>query len=43
MKYVPFYESAPDAATTAPLHFGAHKALWSPYAESAASCCQKAR
>jgi hypothetical protein len=25
MKYVPFYESAPDAAATAPLHFSAHK------------------
>jgi uncharacterized protein len=34
MKYVLFYESAPDAATTAPLHFSAHKALWSQYAES---------
>jgi hypothetical protein len=34
MKYVLFYEPAPDAATTAPLHFGAHKALWSQYAES---------
>jgi uncharacterized protein YciI len=34
MKYVLFYESAPDAATTAPLYFGAHKALWSRYAES---------
>ena len=34
MKYVLFYESAPDAAATAPLHFSAHKALWSEYAES---------
>jgi len=34
MKYVLLYESAPDAAATAPLHFGAHKALWSGYAES---------
>ena len=34
MKYVLFYESAPDAAATAPLHFSAHKALWSQYAES---------
>jgi uncharacterized protein len=34
MKYVLFYESAPDAAATAPLHFSAHKALWSGYAES---------
>jgi uncharacterized protein len=34
MKYVLFYESAADAAATAPLHFRAHKALWSGYAES---------
>jgi uncharacterized protein len=34
MKYVLFYESAPDAAATAPLHFSAHKALWSGYADS---------
>jgi hypothetical protein len=34
MKYVLFYESAPDAAATAPLHFSAHKALWSRFAES---------
>lgn len=34
MNYVMFYESAPDAAATAPLHFSAHKALWSRFAES---------
>lgn len=34
MKYVLLYESAPDAASTAPLHFSAHKALWSQFAES---------
>jgi uncharacterized protein len=34
MKYVLFYESAPDTASTAPLHFTAHKELWSRYAES---------
>jgi uncharacterized protein YciI len=28
MKYVLFYESAKDAATTAPLHFAAHRARW---------------
>lgn len=28
MKYVLFYESAPDVATKASQHFAAHRALW---------------
>ena len=33
MKYVLFYDPADDAATTAPLHFEAHRALWAQYHE----------
>ena len=33
MKYVLFYEPADDVATTAPLHFDAHRALWVRYHE----------
>jgi uncharacterized protein len=31
MKYVLFYDPADDAGTTAPLHFDAHRALWTQY------------
>jgi uncharacterized protein YciI len=34
MKYVLFYESAPDAAATAPLHFAAHRARWVSYQQA---------
>ena len=34
VKYVLLYESAPDVASMAPLHAGAHNALCSRYAES---------
>lgn len=34
MKYVLFYESAADVATTAPLHFAAHQARWASYQEA---------
>ena len=33
MKYVLFYESAPDASQTAPLHFAEHRARWAEFAE----------
>jgi uncharacterized protein len=33
MKYVLFYESADDAAATAPLHFAAHQARWQDFCE----------
>jgi uncharacterized protein len=33
VKYVLFYDPADDAATTAPLHFGEHRALWAQYHE----------
>ncbi len=31
MKYVLFYESAPDLNLKAPLHFGAHRARWAEF------------
>ncbi len=31
MKYVLFYESAPDVASQAPLHFAAHRARWAGF------------
>jgi uncharacterized protein YciI len=31
MKYVLFYESAEDVATTAALHFPAHRARWAQF------------
>ena len=34
MKYVLFYDPVPGAGPAARLHFDAHKALWSRYAES---------
>ena len=36
MKYVLLYESAPDARTTAPLHFPAHRARWKQFADRGA-------
>lgn len=31
MKYVLFYESGPDLAAKAPVHFPAHKARWTEF------------
>jgi hypothetical protein len=31
MKYVVFYEAAPDFRAKAPLHFAAHQALWARF------------
>jgi uncharacterized protein YciI len=33
MKYVLFYESAPDVAQTAPLHIAEHRARWNTYVD----------
>lgn len=33
MKYVLFYESAEDFATTAALHFAAHRARWAEFSD----------
>ncbi len=33
MKYVLFYDSAPDASQTAPLHFAEHRARWKGYVD----------
>jgi uncharacterized protein YciI len=33
VKYVLFYDSADDAATTARLHFAEHRARWAQYQE----------
>jgi uncharacterized protein len=35
MKYVLFYESADDAAATAPLYFAEHRARWTAYQDRA--------
>jgi uncharacterized protein YciI len=31
MKYVLFYEAAPDFLTKVPAHFGAHRSLWQTF------------
>ena len=36
MKYVPFYESSPDASALAAEHFPAHRARWAAAHESGA-------
>ena len=33
MKYVLWYEAGDDVATSAPLHFAAHRERWTEYAE----------
>lgn len=34
MKYVLFYEAAPDVLQKAPLHIAAHRARWSEFAKA---------